>query len=167
MEVRRLREHEVEEIRALRLRAIADSPFAFSSSYRRELDRPEDFWHQLARGSEQALSQVTFVAVEDEQWIAMAGVFVSQDDPRCGQVWGMWVAASAREAGIGRRLMDSIRTWATTRGLERLRLSVSNSERSGPARRFYEAIGFRATGEQEAMASDPALRADVMSLALA
>jgi GNAT superfamily N-acetyltransferase len=79
----------------------------------------------------------------------------------------MWVAPSERRAGVGRQLMDSIRSWATTWGLERLQLSVSTSERSGPARRFYEALGFRATGEQEAMESDPSLLADVMTLTLA
>lgn len=62
--------------------------------------------------------------------------------------------------------MGSIKTWAATRGVQRLRLSVSNSERSGPARRFYEAVGFSPTGEKEEMASDPTLRADVMTLAI-
>jgi GNAT superfamily N-acetyltransferase len=157
----------VEEIRALRMRALADAPFAFSSSLAREVDRPEHFWHQLACESERALSKATFVAVDDEEWIGMAGVFTSPDDPGCGEVWGMWVAPSERRAGVGCQLMDSIRSWATTCGLERLQLSVSTSERSGPARRFYEALGFRATGEQEAMESDPSLLADVMTLTLA
>jgi GNAT superfamily N-acetyltransferase len=166
VEVRALREQEAEEIRALRLRALDDAPFAFSSSRARELDRPEDFWQRLARASEEALSQVTFVAVEDDRWVGMAGVFTPPDAPGCGQVWGTWVSPSARQAGVGRELMGSIRAWATQRGLEQLRLSVSTSERSGPARRFYEALGFRATGEQEAMDSDPTLCADVMTLAL-
>jgi GNAT superfamily N-acetyltransferase len=167
VEVRALREHEANQIRALRLCALADAPFAFSSSRERELDRPESFWHDLANESDGATSRATFVAVDDGRWIGMAGVLAFSDDPECGLVWGMWVAPSERRTGVGRQLMDSVRSWATTQGLKRLRLSVSNSERSGPARSFYEALGFRATGEQEPMESDPSLRADVMILTLA
>jgi GNAT superfamily N-acetyltransferase len=164
--VRSVRRSEAVAIRALRLRALADAPYAFSSFRARELARPDEFWQELARESEHGRSRATFVAVEGDEWIGMAGILTSSTDPGCGDVWGMWVAPSARNAGVGRLLMDSIRSWATTHGLERLRLSVSTSEQSAAARRFYETLGFTATGEQEEMKSDPALRADVMTFTL-
>jgi GNAT superfamily N-acetyltransferase len=166
VEVRSVQRNEASEIRALRLRAMADAPFAFSSSLAREVGRPPEFWDELARKSEESTSWATFVAVEDDVWVGMAGVFIAPDDPECGQVWGTWVDPGVRRGGIGRQLMAAIRAWATTHGLERLQLSVSTSDRSGPARDLYETLGFRRTGDQEPMESDPALRADVMALAL-
>jgi GNAT superfamily N-acetyltransferase len=166
MEVRPLRAGEVEEIRALRLRAVADAPFAFSSSHERELRRPDDFWQHLARQSDEALTGVTYVAVHGDQWVGMAGVFITDNEPNTGQIWGTWVDPASRRAGIGHQLMESIRAWAVTRGLRHLRLSVTDSERSAPARRLYAALGFQSTGDQEPLDSDPSLRADVMTLAL-
>jgi GNAT superfamily N-acetyltransferase len=166
IEVRAVRADEAEQLPEVRLRAMEDAPYAFSSWYERELERPVEFWQRLARRSDEGTSGVTFVAVGEDGWNAVAGVFVEEDDDTCGYVWGMWVAPSARRAAIGRRLMASIHGWARSRGLDLLRLSVSSSEQSEPARRLYEAFGFTATGEHEPMASDPSLRADEMTLSL-
>lgn len=166
VEVRPVRADEAQELRAVRLCSMADAPYAFSSWYERELKRPSEFWDRLASQSEEGVSGITFVAVDEDRWIGLAGVFVEEDDKRCGYVWGMWVDPAARRAGIGRRLMASIHAWARSRGLDRLRLSVSSSGQSEPTLRLYEAFGFKATGEHEPMASDPALRAHEMTLFL-
>ncbi len=143
---------------------MTDAPYAFSSWRQRELERPDEFWQRLARQSDEGISGITFIAVHDERWIGLAGVFVEEADESCGYVWGMWVAPGARRAGVGWRLIEAIRDWAVARGLDRLRLSVSSSPRSDPARRLYEKFGFEATGEDEPMASDPSLRAHEMTL---
>jgi hypothetical protein len=74
VEVRPVRAGEAEQLRALRLATMADAPYAFASSYTRELERSVDFWEHLTRQSEEALSGTTFVAVEGARWIGLAGV---------------------------------------------------------------------------------------------
>lgn len=166
IEIRRISARDAEHLRELRLLTMADAPYAFSSSYDRERDRPDGFWQRLGNQSDEGVSGVTLVAVDEDRWIGLAGVFLDDADNSCGYVWGMWVAEDRRRAGIGRMLIAAIREWGVTRQLTRLRLSVSDSERSDPARRLYESVGFVPTGEVEPMASNPALRAHVMTLAL-
>jgi hypothetical protein len=50
VEVRRLRQGEGARIRQVRLRALRDAPYAFSSSFEREADDPADVWEGLDRG---------------------------------------------------------------------------------------------------------------------
>lgn len=145
---------------------MADAPYAFSSSYQREHGRPDEFWDHLATQSEEATEGITVVGIDRDEWIALAGVFMQEDDRSSGYVWGMWVAPDARRRGIGRQMIEAIHDWAVGVRLASLRLSVSNAPESIPARRLYEDCGFQATGEVEEMASDPALRAYVMTLQL-
>jgi GrpB-like predicted nucleotidyltransferase (UPF0157 family)/GNAT superfamily N-acetyltransferase len=166
VEIRPVHAHEAEQLRALRLATMADAPYAFASSYKRELERPAEFWERLARQTDEGVSGATFVAVDGDRWIGLAGVFVDAADPGCGYVWGTWVAPDTRGSGVGRGLVQAVRNWAIHKRLERLRLSVSDSPQSEPARRLYEAIGFKATGEYEPMTSDSTLRAHEMTLSL-
>jgi GNAT superfamily N-acetyltransferase len=166
VEIRPVRAHEADQLRALRLVTMTDAPYAFASSYKHELERPAEFWEHLTRETEEGGSGATFVAVDGDRWIGLAGVFVDTADPGCGYIWGTWVAPDMRSSGVGRGLVQAIRNWAIQKRLERLRLSVSDSPHSEPARHLYEAIGFEATGEYEPMASDPALSAHEMLLSL-
>lgn len=166
IEISPVRAGDAERLRELRLGTMVDAPYAFSSSYEREWDRPDEFWQRLGSQSDEGVSGVTFVAVDEDRWIGLAGVFLDDADGSCGYVWGMWVAEHARRAGVGRRLIAAIQAWGTERGLTELRLSVSDSELSDPVRRLYESVGFLPTGEVEPMASHPSLRAHVMTLAL-
>lgn len=166
IEIKRADAADAERLRELRLTTMRDAPYAFSSWYERERRRPDEFWQRLASESEHGSSGATFVAVDEGDWIGLAGVFADDVDRSCVCVWGMWVAPHVRRSGVGRRLICAIRGWAVEHGMETLRLSVSDSELSEPARLFYESLGFVATGEVEAMASDPSLRACVMTLAL-
>jgi GNAT superfamily N-acetyltransferase len=164
IEIRRVRACEAAQLRELRLETMADAPYAFSSSYERERGRPDEFWKRLATQTDEGASEATFIAVDENRWVGLAGVFLGDANSARGYVWGMWVAEDRRRTGVGRRLITAIRDWGADRGLAERRLSVSDSERSDPARRLYESLGFVRTGEVERMAFDPSLRADVMTL---
>src|SRR5947207_8393677 len=81
MDVRRLTAGEGERIRDLRLRALKDAPYAFSSSFERERDRGADAWEELAAGG------VVFVAVEDADWLGMVGAFLPEHAPEAVGIW--------------------------------------------------------------------------------
>lgn len=148
MEVRRLEAGEGDLIRELRLRALQEAPYAFSSSFERERDRSAEDWEDIAR------TAVVFVAVEDDEWLGMVGAYVPDDAPEAVGIWGTWVAPPARGRGLGRLLMAAAIDWARDRGASRVDLSVTDQAEA--ARLLYERLGFTPTGERLPLPSDPA-----------
>ena len=164
MEVRRLRTGEGERIRELRLRALREAPYAFSSSAAQEESDPLTAWEDLARRSERARTDVVFVAVDGERWVGMAGGYLHEDDAEAAGLWGMWVDRAARGGGVARELLDAVAGWARARGAARLELSVSDGAAAAAA--LYRASGFAPTGVERRLASDPCLTEIVLSRSL-
>jgi ribosomal protein S18 acetylase RimI-like enzyme len=145
--IRRIRPEEWRQLRALRLRALADAPFAFARSREEEARRPEEEWRSAARTP-------IFVAIRDGEWVGMAGCFLEETEAGA-VVWGMWVAPEARRAGLGRRLLEAALDWARSEGGRWARLSVT--ETNVEAAELYRGAGFTATGKSKPLASDPSL----------
>ena len=156
MRVRRLRADEADALRELRLRALQDSPWAFGSSFERELEHGPDWWEARAG---QAGDEALYVADHNSALVGMAGGFVPSE-PDTVQLWGMWVAPEARGRGLGRALVESVIDWA---GGRRVQLDVTDDERARGAAALYRSLGFAPTGEREPLDSDPALETIVMT----
>jgi ribosomal protein S18 acetylase RimI-like enzyme len=159
MEVRRLRADEADALRDLRLRALADSPWAFGSSYERELGHGSDWWEARARQD----GDVVYVATDGDALVGMAGGFF----PEQGVVmlWGMWIAEEARGHGLGRALVESVIAWARAAEAATIRLEVTDTERARAAAALYRSLGFEPTGERAPLDSNPSLETIVMSRA--
>ena len=153
MRVRRLRAQEADALRELRLRALRDAPWAFSSSYERELGHERDWWELRARQE----ADVVYVIDDGAGLAGMAGGFVADE---AVQLWGMWVAPEARGRGAGRALVEAVLAWAGDRPV---RLEVTDDERGRPAEALYRSLGFAPTGERERLHSDPSLETIVMT----
>lgn len=151
MEVRQLRPEETDLLRDVRLRALQDTPWAYGSTYARELAYPPERWARFAAQKD----SVIYVAVDGDTGVGMAGGFVPE--PGAVMLWGMWVAAEARRHGLGRALVEAVVGWARERGADTVRLQVTDDERMAPAAALYRALGFTPTGEREPLESDPAL----------
>jgi hypothetical protein len=80
--VRPIREHEVAQLRAIRLRAVAESPRAFEITLAEEERAPAEHWVEWARQGAAGQTSSTFVAVQAEEWCGMAEDFSSRTDPR-------------------------------------------------------------------------------------
>ena len=124
--------------RAIRLRALQDSPAAFGSTYARELAFSEQLWTERLGDPH----SVSVLVSEDGRPVGMGGGF--PDLPGFLHVVAMWVEPSARGRGMGHHVLDGIRGWADPRGL-RLHLDVYSGNPA--ARRCYERYGFVGTGE--------------------
>ena len=157
MEVRRLRADEAERLRALRLRALADAPWAFGSSYARERRYEADWWAARARQD----GDVVYVADAGDALVGMAGGFCPEEG--VVMLWGMWVAAEARGHGLGRALVESVIGWARERGAATLRLEVTDTGPAQPAAALYRSLGFEPTGERSPLDSDPSLETILMT----
>jgi phosphoribosylglycinamide formyltransferase 1 len=143
--VRVLRPTDVDAFRRVRLSALQREPTAFSSSFEIELAQPDKFRERL-RGATDSLVMGAFVS---DELVGIAGFHreVAPKRRHAGTVTGMFVDEHHRGRGVGRRLLDAIVQHARSlEGLEQLELSVTAG--NVPARRLYEALGFRAWGTQ-------------------
>ena len=124
--------------RDLRLRALAESPTAFGSTYDRErLYTPAD-WQELLADPTCA----SVLATVDGTPAGLAGGY--PDLPGLLHVIAMWVDPAVRGRGLAGALLGALEKWAAERGL-RLHLDVTTTNLA--ARRAYERYGFVGTGE--------------------
>ena len=151
--MRAVRTGDEARLRALRLRALSDSPEAFAASAEQEAELPPSHWGELAHQSEVGEHLAIYVAVGGEDWLGMCAGRWFDRERGVAQLWGMWVDPAARRLGLGERLVGEVRGWAAARGARFLRLGVAT--RPGDPTRFYERLGFVRTGETRMMRTDP------------
>ena len=120
-----------------RLRALADSPTAFGSTYERELAFTTDQWRDRL-----ASKSASVLGTADGAVVAMGGGFVPGDG-WC-HLFGMWVDPAWRRLGLSRGVLDLLLAWASER---RLPVSLEVAVGNEVARAVYERSGFVATGE--------------------
>jgi ribosomal protein S18 acetylase RimI-like enzyme len=125
--------------RDLRLRALAEAPYAFCGTFAEESQRTDDAW--AARLAAPALGAYQqgwpFAAQLDGtpvglSWVKMEGAAAS--------LYQVWVAPEARGRGVGAALLDAAITWARARKANALHLSVTSGD--GAAARLYRRAGF-------------------------
>lgn len=132
--------------RALRLRAILDSPSSFSSSREDELARtPEEHAQRIAGGP----LHRAFGAFDGERLVGFAGL---RREPlrqlwHKAVLWGVFVDAPQRGRGVARRLVNAcIEQAETDPAVMQVHLCV-NAENNA-ALRLYESLGFIAYGTE-------------------
>jgi ribosomal protein S18 acetylase RimI-like enzyme len=161
MELRQARAADWEALRELRLRALADAPDAFASTLQQEVGFPERVWRQRAKGG---AGSVSFIACEDGAGIGMAAIFAVADAPGRMHLVGMWVDPQHRRRGVARALVEQAVRWARQRQASEVILWVA--DHNIPARRLYERVGFRPTGERQPLPSNPALMESLLRRSL-
>jgi ribosomal protein S18 acetylase RimI-like enzyme len=161
VEARRARAADWEALRQLRLRALADAPDAFASTLDTEVAFPAEVWRQRAEGGPVS---ATFIARQDGVDVGLAGVFAEPDPPGRMHLISMWVDPRHRRQGVARALIDLVIGWAGERRASELVLWVA--DQNDAARRLYERLGFRPTGERQPLPSNPARTESCLRLPL-
>ncbi len=144
--IRRIGEGEWRELRAIRLRALADAPQAFATTLAEAERRSDDEWREAALRGASGDRQSTFVAADGERLVGMAVGFVSDEAADEVHLVAMWVDPTVRRKGVGTGLVEAVLAWAHERGTRVVHLAVNETE-SGTAR-FYRSLGFKATGHR-------------------
>lgn len=163
--IRKIRPGEEADFRAIRLRALADSPSAFASTLEETEARPMEYWHDRVSSAVAGQESVLFVATEGDAWIGLVGGYIFQEEGvEVPYLISMWVDPVYRGRGIGRALVAQVIEWVREQGLEHLVLEVESSNRSAIA--LYTRCGFRATGEVNPHPTYPGLREIMMKLSL-
>jgi GNAT superfamily N-acetyltransferase len=143
-----------ETFKAVRLRALADAPNAFGSTYAREAQFTHAEW--LARIERwNGVRGIGFLAMDAGEGCGIAGGLLAEDDAPRATLVSMWTAATHRQSGVGRLLVDAVANWARLRGVRALNLTVVSTNEA--AIRFYRRLGFAMTGRTDPYPNDPAL----------
>jgi ribosomal protein S18 acetylase RimI-like enzyme len=153
--VRRVRPDEWQELRAIRLRALEDSPDSFGSTAVEARQRDDERWRTWATAGASSSESAVFVAVDGDRMVGLGGSFLHEDDPKVAQIVAMWVDPDCRGRRLGEQLLEAATRWATEEGAEKLVLDVT--ETNLPARRLYERLGFTETGRSDPLRSNPSL----------
>ncbi len=136
----RVGEDQWRAVRAVRLRALGDSPDNFGSTFGREQGFAEEHWRMRVR------TTPTWLAVDDEGTprgiVSLIQEPGSPEDDR--HVISLWVAPEARRRGAAWALLDAARDQATVDNARTLSLWVMDGNTA--AGDLYVRAGFRRTG---------------------
>lgn len=143
MLIRRLLASDALVFQALRLAALRDAPFAFSSSYEEECDTA------LATVESHLGARNLFGAFDGAELVGMVGVGRDKG-PKLqhkGYIAAMYVSEEHRGKGAGRLLLEHALAFAASlQGLRQLTLAVTAG--NAPAITLYESMGFAVYGTE-------------------
>jgi len=162
IEVRRITPTEGALLRTTRLAAIVDSPGTYATTLAEAEARELLHWDAMAETSAAGRDQGTWFAHTGDEIVGMVNAYRTDDDRV--HLTSLWSAPGFRAIGVAERLVDAATGWAVSIGARELQLWVV--ERNEFARRFYERIGFVATGQEMPYEPDPRLNLAEMTRAL-
>src|SRR5262245_13040970 len=122
MQIRPFRNDDGMLIKQVRLRSLADAPYAFGEqSFAEESALPDSHWHQLAEqvgGHDPAWRDrcVSYVVLDRDDTCGTATCYL------CPQVTGRayftsaWIDPRYRRRGLGRKLVEQAIAWAAAHG---------------------------------------------------
>jgi GNAT superfamily N-acetyltransferase len=143
--VRRLVESDASAWFALRREMLLDTPLAFSSSPEDDHFREEEVVRRYLAGATGGAAFGAFAP----HLVGALGVLrdAHRKAAHKAWVWGMYVQASHRRRGLGRRLLEAAIAHARTLGgVRQVHLGVSDA--TPAARTLYEGLGFRRWGTE-------------------
>ena len=140
MHVRQLTPSDASSFQTLRLEGLKETPTSFASSYEEEVRRsPDDIANRLAARDDRAV----FGAFEGLRLIGLVGVGRESMTKLRHKafLWGVYVAAEKRGAGVGRILLgEAIGFAQSMQGITQVNLSVNACNHA--AIRLYASLGF-------------------------
>lgn len=126
----------------VRCAALAEAPYAFSSTLDGASKRSDEDWAQMTRKYASDPNGVTFFAFENKTACGMSACVIDGDE---AEMYAVWVDPACRRKGVGRALIEFACTWSEARGAKRLKVGVFDDNAGALA--FYRSAGFRDTGE--------------------
>ena len=139
--IRRVRPDDGARLAEIRLRALADAPEAFATTYAEAAQRSAEDWSEQAAARADGTRQVTLFAEHGDVPIGMVGAFVGAD-PSVADLVALWVAPDSRRHGVARALIEAVMDWAHEGGVAQVQLWVADGNEA--AYRLYESAGFDA-----------------------
>jgi GNAT superfamily N-acetyltransferase len=156
MRLRRIEAGDGLLLKSVRLAALEDSPYAFSSSLAAEAARSDSQWAERAAAGSSGASRITVFAEGAQGVLGLVGGYRATSSSTTVELVSMWVSPNARGAGVGRALVAAIIDWARDTGASEVALGFA--EGNAAAEGLYAAMGFAATGVTATLPSLTELR---------
>ena len=137
IEIRRAGPSDWEASKAIRLRALADTPDAFASTLEYEAAFDDKAWTRRIEGAHR------LIAWDGDEPV---GTITGLPD---GEMVAVWVAPDQRGTGLSDRMVEELAVWAKAAGLQQLRIWIADG--NDAARALYDRTGFVETGETAVM----------------
>jgi GNAT superfamily N-acetyltransferase len=134
--VRAIRPGEVERYRELRLRALRESPEAFTAKWDDESRLPSSEWAARVASSVAGATVVVVADAGDE----LVGLAVGIPWDGRARVVSVWVAPTWRGHGVAGRLIERVCGWAARAGYREAQIETAITN-PGP-QALYERLGF-------------------------
>ena len=125
-----------QSLKDVRMRALADAPYAFSETLDQAVTFPESMWRSRASGRD----SVCALAWNGDQPVGMAVGLPDEDQAERAYLVSMWVAPSERGGSTGPALVEAVVQWCRNRGIQVLVAGVTS--RNHRALAFYRKLGF-------------------------
>jgi ribosomal protein S18 acetylase RimI-like enzyme len=149
IEVRPILPSEWERFRELRLRALKESPNAFSSTLGAEALLGFEIWKNWV--SEKPDRKV-MVAERGEEWLGTVSAAPYQGLHDAYNFFALWVDPAVRRSGVGTQLLEAMLAWA--KGTQRARARFHVHQANEAALKLLERTGFKDTGERFTLRED-------------
>lgn len=162
--IQRFAAHEWSSYRDLRLRALAESPDAFGSTFEVECARSESEWARRLEAGVHSRSDLPLVARVDSEAIGLAWARVDEIESKVVHLFQVWVTPENRRRGAGHMLLDATVRWAQELGAQVLALDVTCGDTA--ATRLYTRAGFRPSGDPQPLRPGSPLLKQPMRLTL-
>lgn len=146
--IRKLPPGEWRTLRAARLHALEDAPYAFASTAAEEAENPDEWWQASTEG-------LAWFVGEDGAEVVGLVALLPPGESECPEIISMWVHWRYRGSGVAEQLLAAVLDWARGSGAAEVSLGVADG--NARALRFYERAGFRLTGASEPLRSRPAV----------
>lgn len=142
---RRIRADEAMLLRALRLLALADAPWAFSGGLADEAAVPAQEWERRATDCATRDDDLVIFVTRFGTPSGLVRAYAPAAEPGRRELCAMWVAPWARGTGAADALVAEVVDWAGGVGADAVTLWVN--EGNVGARRLYARHGFAVDGE--------------------
>jgi ribosomal protein S18 acetylase RimI-like enzyme len=144
--VRKLSVADWAQLRAARLAALAEAPYAFASTLASEQEFADEVWRSRAGSGR------TFGAWQGAAIVGLATglppeASSADETDASWHLVGMWVAPACRGQGVADRLVEAVCDLARQHGAASVTLWVT--EVNDRARAFYRRLGFTPTGGRQ------------------
>jgi ribosomal protein S18 acetylase RimI-like enzyme len=143
--IRRIKTGEADLFRQIRLKALQEAPYAFSSTYDSALRRSAESWREQAEGSTQGSDRATFMAFSEGLPVGITALYRREGQADAGEVLQVWVAPEFRGTRVAWDLMDVVFKWAGENNFRRIVAGVTKVNTR--ALRFYSKYGFSVIDE--------------------
>lgn len=147
IKIRRLRIGEGELYKQVRLTALQEAPYAFTTTYESAVKRSPESWQAQADASAQGPDRATLLAFEGEAPIGMMALYRDanrtdrSENPDEGELIQVWVSPEYRGKGVADKLLEAMLGWAKENSFRRVVAGVNPGNEK--ALMFYRRYGFR------------------------